>query len=305
LLGLGFPTLNTSLGDAGHFFSLFKRPYWFAKSSPFVFELLYAWSRIIVPAAVLLSCVGFFIKKEKITSLFFASTALALLLSAWLLRSWIVFPDVASYEQGDFPLRLVKMSMLFLMPFAMYAVADAMRRVAHIKQKNISYAIRACFVVGATIILTLSLYLSYPQHNPKARFPGLNVTASDFHAVEWIHAQHETNDYIVLANQLVSAAALTKYSFIQYFDTPSGPLFYYSVPTGGPLYKAYGRMLYEEQKREYMEATMELAGVDTAYFVVNSYWGNSRAIIEGAKQSADAWQNIDDDAIWIFIYKKK
>ena len=42
-------------------------------------------------------------------------------------------------------------------------------------------------------------------------------------------------DYIVLSDQLISAAALTKYSFAKYYDTPKGQLFDYSLPTGGLL----------------------------------------------------------------------
>ena len=154
------------------------------------------------------------------------------------------------------------------------------------------------------VILTLALYLSYPQRNVKARFPGYNVTASDFTAAEWIHAQNSEYNYVVLSDQLVSAAALTKYSFAKYFDTPQGQLFYYSIPTGGEMYKYYGKMIYEGQKREYMESAMQTVGVEKAYFVVNKYWANAEKIIAGAKQTADAVEVIDDN-VWIFEYNKK
>ncbi|MFH1286714.1 MAG: hypothetical protein ABII02_03100, partial [Candidatus Magasanikbacteria bacterium] len=70
------------------------------------------------------------------------------------------------------------------------------------------------------------------------------------------------------------------------------------------LYAEYGRMLYQGQQRQFMESAMDLAGVDKAYFVINSYWANSQNIIEGAKKSADSWQIIDDGKIWIFTYSK-
>lgn len=148
----------------------------------------------------------------------------------------------------------------------------------------------------------ISLYLSYPQRNIKARFPGLNVTDNDFKAVEWIHNRHNQYDYIVLSNQLVSAAALTNYSFAKYFSSPYGEIFYYSVPTGGLLYKQYGKMLYEGQKREYMIEAMNLVNVKKSYFIVNSYWANADKIIEGAKKTANAWLIIDGGKVWIFEY---
>lgn len=295
-LGLGLPTLAAS--PLAHFLALFERPYWYAQHAPVIFELLYTSSRGIVPIVILLALVGLFvIKKRRFISLFFLTAASSVFLSAWLLRSSIIFPDVAAYEQGDFPLRLIKLSLVFLLPFAMYALHKIMENIS---LKRILYITCAVF---ATLFLTLSLYLSYPQHNPKARFPGLNVTATDVEAVRRIHNRHEAYDYIVLANQLVSAAALTEYSFAQYIPTEQGEIFYYSIPTGGPLYTQYGRMLYEGQKREYMETAMDLAGVDTAYFVLNTYWAHAPAIIDGAKKTADSWETIDDD-VWIFTYTR-
>lgn len=295
------PTLSNPLIHTGEFLTLFARPYWYAVSSPIRFELLYAWQRLIVPIAILGSIVGFFLlQKKKCEPLlwFFPCMAIALFISAWFLVSWIHFPEVVAYEQGDYPLRLVKTSFLFLLPFGMYALKEWLGQIKKTLPKNTAVAlIAAC-------LLTLSLYLSYPQRNIKARFPGYNVTAANVHAVEWIHDRHDSYDYIVLSDQLVSAAALTKYSFAKYFDTPTGQMFYYSIPTGGLLYEQFGNMIYRGQRRDSMTRAMELAGVETGYFVVTPYWANASAIIEGAKKTADSWEMIDDGGVWIFVYKK-
>ncbi len=235
-------------------------------------------------------------------ALFIAMT-LGLIVDAWILRSVIVFPNVIVYEQGDYPLRLLKSSLLFLLPFTMYGAYILYTSImGYVKNKK--QLITVSIVILISIFLTFSFYFSYPQKNPKARFPGFNVSASDIHAVEYIHDLHADYDYIVLSNQLVSAAALTEYSFAKHFNSPLGELFYYSVPTGGPLYTYYGKMIYEGQKREYMIDAINLAGVDTAYFVVNKYWANSANIIEGAKLSADTSKEIDNGNVWVFEYKK-
>ena len=62
-------------------------------------------------------------------------------------------------------------------------------------------------------------------------------------------------------------------------------------------------MLYQGQKREYMEAAMDLVGVDTSYFVLNSYWANADEIIEGAKKTADSWEVVGDGDVWVFVYE--
>lgn len=301
--GHALPTLVNPLAKIPDFLALIARPYWYAERSPLVFELLYLWQWLITPAYILLAIFGFIKHKAEtnIHLLFIAMTA-GLIIDAWILRSVIVFPNVIIYEQGDYPLRLLKSSLLFLLPFAMYgAYMLYALAIDKIKKKQL---VNIVLIILMSILLTLSLYFAYPQKNPKVRFPGFNVSQSDINAVHWIHDRHADYEYIVLANQLVSAAALTEYSFAQNFNSTLGELFYYSVPTGGPLYQYYGKMIYEGQKREYMEEAMGIAGVDTVYFVVNKYWHNSEKIIEGAKITANEWQSIDDGNVWVFVYKK-
>ncbi len=302
--GAGLPQFTNPILSINKFFELFARPYWYAKNTPLIYELLYFWQSLITPVAVAMGIIGFvqYQKKHKNKLLYiFPVSIFGFIISAWLLRSWIIFPDVVSYEQGDFPLRLVKASILFLLPFAGYFIYSIINWGENYKFKKIFFVKILLF---SSVILMVSLYLSYPQRNIKARFPGLNVTATDFKAVEWIHNKNPEYNYIVLANQLVSAAALTDYSFAKYYQTPNGEIFYYSVPTGGLLYQQYGKMLYEGQKREYMDKAMDLAGVNKSYFIINSYWANSDQIIEGAKKTADAWLIMDGGKVWIFEYNK-
>ncbi len=300
-IGGKIPTFGNPFTHISSFLDLFKDPYWYAKSSPLRFEILYFFEKIIIPIVLLLALFGFvqYRKKEKSLLVWiFPLSALALFIDAWLLRSWIIFPDVVAYEQGDYPLRLIRSSIIFLLPFAMYGFAFLYEMIKNKKQlKNIFVF---CLI---PLSLTLALYLSYPQRNIKARFPGYNVTKSDFNAVQWIHNQNSEYNYIVLSDQLVSASALTEYSFAKYFDTPLGQLFYYSIPTGGEMYKYYGKMIYEGQKREYMIEAMNIVNVNKAYFVVNKYWANAEKIIAGASKTADRMQIIDDN-IWIFEYKR-
>ncbi|PIZ95203.1 MAG: hypothetical protein COX81_01505 [Candidatus Magasanikbacteria bacterium CG_4_10_14_0_2_um_filter_37_12] len=345
------PQFTNSLTQFPLFLELFRCPYWYLTHAPLLYEIIYAWQWLIIPTALTLCVGGFLMIKKKIPAIYlFPLTTIALFLSAWFLRSWIVFPDVVSYEQGDYPMRLLKTSLIFILPFGMYMIHRALKHLNTLAQKQFNHltikqlstqktAFTFMLVTIISTVIMLSLYFSYPQRNIKSRFPGFNVTASDFEAVEWIYKQETdfsfspaldmnqstmtegvilglmdgTNliekkphefDYIVLSNQLVSAAALTKYSFAKYFQTNHGEIFYYAIPTGGDLYRQYGKMLYEGQKRAYMNDAMEIAGVNKAYFVINNYWANANKIIEGAKMSADSWEVIGDGDVWIFVYKK-
>ena len=323
------PTFTNPLSSLPYFLELFARPYWYLENALIIYELLYTWQLLIIPIAISLCFAGFFISKKKLKAEYlFPIATISFFLSAWLLRSWIVFPDVVSYEQGDYPLRLLKTSLIFILPFGTFMIYKILANLQTYKLTNLSKTRKTAMTITLVTIISaslmLSFYFSYPQRNIKSRFPGFNITAADFQAVEWIHEREKKTfrsigridgpslflstqvaeiDYIVLSNQLVSASALTKYSFAKYFQTESGEIFYYSIPTGGKLYQQYGKMLYEGQKREYMEDAMQIAGVDKAYFVVNSYWANADKIIEGAKESADGWEVINNQ-VWIFIYEK-
>jgi len=303
------PQINNPIEKIPQFLELFARPYWYAKTSPIYFELLYVFERLIVPIVLGLAIVGAFTlgKEKKNKHLWiFTTSFFGFFVSAFTLAGTIVFPDVVAYEQKDYPLRLIRVSILFLLPAAMYGAAILTEKIQTLKiitkNKKIFFALA---LLGLSVVLTTVLYLSYPQRNAKSRFPGFNVTSSDIQTVEFIHNRQPDYNYIVLSNQLVSAAALEKYSFAKYFPTSHGELFYYAIPTGGKLYEYYGKMIYQGQKREYMEEAMNVVGVRRAYFVVNKYWANSDRIVAGAKQTADEYFSIDDGKAWVFVYTKK
>ena len=83
-------------------------------------------------------------------------------------------------------------------------------------------------------------------------------------------------------------------------------MFYYAIPSGSPLARLFDKMLYEGQKREYMEEAMRVAEVPHAFFVVPSYWDRADSIVRGAKATADAWTEITRGrtTLWIFTYDR-
>jgi hypothetical protein len=293
------PQISNPISKFSSFASLFEKPYWYAKKSFLHLEILYLWQKIYPVIFLAVAGAGMYLKRKNLSTKMFIAGFIGMILSAYFLRSFIIFPDVAQYEQGDYPLRTIKASFLFLLPFAIFMAELIIKKILNINKK-----LFVILIAAISALLMIALYLSYPQHNDKARFPGLNVTKSDFNTVEYIHNENPEINYIVLANQLVSAAALEKYSFAKYFKQNNEEIFYYSLPTGGKLYQFYGKMLYEGQKREYMESAMRLAGVKKSYFVLNSYWANADKIIENAKKTADSWQIIDNGNVWVFVYNE-
>lgn len=302
------PTIINPFSKLDLFLNYFHHPYWYAARAPWYFQLLYVWEWLIPIVAILMCVIGFIKDKTKTTlDYLFPLTTLAFWLSGFLLRSWIVFPDVHAMEQGDYPLRLLKTGLLFLLPWGIFSLIFYGEKLwNYVRDRSYLKSVR---ILGLTVLmitsflLTLSFYLSYPQWNQKVKFPGYNVSASDFKAVEWIHNDNTDYDYIVLTNPITSVAALQEYSFAKYFKTPQGEISYYSIPSGGSLFSLYTEMWMQGQKRETMVKAMNLVGVKKAYFVIPSYWTHFNSIVEGAKKTANDWKMIDDGKLYIFFYK--
>lgn len=222
--------------------------------------------------------------------------ALALLLS-YFLSSHISFKFLIGYERGDYLNRILLTSLLFSIPFialAFYGFIDKLMR------KNLTIKIAFLFFAGS--LISAGLYFNYPRYDPYFNSHGYSVGTSDIAAVSWINNSAKNDDYIVLANQQVSAAALHEFGFKKYFNTVDEETFYYPIPTGGALYQFYLDMVYKKPSRETMLKAMELTGVNEAYFVLNNYWWAFPKILAEAKLEADSFKEFDNNKIYVFKY---
>ncbi|MCH8049291.1 hypothetical protein IH979_01100 [Patescibacteria group bacterium] len=218
------------------------------------------------------------------------------IINYWLLSTTLEFSFLIEYERTNYAERLLIISMLFLIPHVGIALAGIMDHFkARPKILSTSVAILLALMVLANV------YGAYPRHDNYARSAGFNVGESDIDAVYAINETGGEQDYIVLANQAVSAAALETFGFKQYYKDD---IFYYPIPTGGILYNYYLEMADEGPRRETALEAMDVAGVDLAFFVINDYWWQSEIIREHAKQEADDWFSTGDDAVTVFVYRR-
>jgi hypothetical protein len=218
--------------------------------------------------------------------------AVALLAAVAVLRSGFVFEDVIGYEQANYAARLYETALLALSPLVLAAFAwwwKALSKTdAHVR------FFHALLFAGVTAALA---YGWFPRLDEYEWSRGYSPSKQDVDAVRWING-HAIGTYVVLANQSVSAAALREYGFRTYY----GEQFYYSIPTGAPLYQHYLNMAYGGAPRSEMEAAMSETGVPTAFFVIDKYWTDAPKIIEAAKKTAVDWQEIDGGELYVFRY---
>lgn len=209
----------------------------------------------------------------------------------------IDFSFLISYEQSDFAARLLVLIPLFLVPL----VAKALERIGdRVTRQSVGAIFVAMGIVA--LITAANAYGAYPRHDGYARSAGFNVTQHDIDTVHAIDRREGDVDYVVLANQAVSAAAVQAFGFRKYYQ---GDVFYYPIPTGGPLYDIYLDMVDDAATRENAQQAMDLAGVNTAYLVVNDYWWQSDRVVEQAKREADDWFALGDGAVTVFVFTRQ
>ena len=230
----------------------------------------------------------------------FLITALVLIGDGLLLKRLIPFSFLITYERSSYADRLFELGAFFLIPF----VAVTLHRFYKRLLTTQPIIVAAWMLLVASFYVT-GLYLTYPRFDTYAYDRGYSTSSHDLKAVRAIDEQAKT-PYIVLANQAVSAAALRELGFKAYYpgqgSVAGQQVFFYPIPTGGPLYQKYLAMVYQSPSRATALEAMNLAGVSEAYFVLNDYWFNAKGIAEAAQKIADSWQVIDGGKVYIFKY---
>jgi hypothetical protein len=233
-------------------------------------------------------------KNHKLIKIFLLAFFL-LLVNSLLLFFFIKFDFLIDYEQGDFSWRLFNLASLFLIPFALYLLGRLINSIWSLKSVSLLLPI-----FTASIFLA-SLYFSYPRQDIFYYTRGFNTSLHDFKAVKYLD-QITADDYVVLANQQVGAAALSVFGF-RYFQNK---YFFYSIPTGGPLYKIFVKMAYEGKiNSETAKEAMDLTGAKVVYLYLNDYWFNIKTLLPLLKREADELIKLEDGKVWVGKFVKK
>jgi hypothetical protein len=303
LVNKGSLIFKNPLNNISNFLQVFQRPHYIMiERGPDLLKLLYYYRDTIKPLAILIIIIGLFISlkkyQEKITY-FFISTFLSLFLSAFIIITSIEFKDVISYDQKLYGTRLLDLSLILFLPFFVIALRELF---LIIKNKLIWQIIISIFFA---LLLTISWFFTYPTRDNISLYTGQNLRKADVEAVKFINERNNNNnnkDYIVLTNQAVATAALQEFSFNGYLDTPEGLQYFYSIPTGGPLYQYFRKMAYVKASRQWMEEAMKFAGVKKSYFIHTDYWSPAAQIRDDAKKDADNWWELDGGRVWVYEY---
>lgn len=292
---------NTSAASSADWSNLF----YYNPSFNLLWDTIYLWAFNLKAVFVTVCLFGFWQAKKHST----ISTMPYVLIIVFSVGTWVVlrsaniFNFLISYEQNLFAARFLTLGAIASLPFFISGVAFMLNKIP--RHSRAAFQIVTIFL---TIIGLISLYTTYPRFDNFQYDRGYSTGAADIAAVNAIHQNAAGRDYVVLANQATSAAALRELGFYKYYnrvDQPTGEqIFFYPIPTGGSLYQIYLEMVYTAPTREVAENAIALTGVDTVYLVLNDYWFNSEEIAEMAKTQTDEYWQVEND-IWVFKFSKQ
>ncbi|MBU4421473.1 hypothetical protein KKB41_00735 [Patescibacteria group bacterium] len=258
----------------------------FKQNFNFWLDIFYLAQYLLLPAIIILALWAARKYKKQISQfplhIFLISTA-----SFFITRIFIDFSYLIDYEQKNYPERIFYISILFLAPYFILAV-----------QKMYSYisspppfkggarggsVLKLFFACLFALLITTNFYLTYPRYDDYQNDKGKNITSWMINSVNKIKKDASDNDYVVLSDQTISATALKIDGFKKYYNTPLGEVFYYPIPTGGPLYNEFLNLIYNNAGYRAVQNARTLTGAERAYVALPSYWENYEKIKEGLK----------------------
>lgn len=258
-------------------------------------DLTYLWSKLL--PLISFSLVALAITKFKSIhhNLNFFVLIFALTTTGYLLLFIFArFTNLTPNEQFFYTTRLWDLSKLWLWPLLIYGGYYFGQLIPQIFQRPV------LVILGGALLLTAGFYLSYPRLDLYNKDTAYNTTPDDLTAVTSI-VNNALDDYIVLANQAVAAAAIDLYGFNKYYQGN----FYYPVPTGtNPLYQIYLEASERNiPTRDIIKKASDIAGVKVVYLVLNQYWSGFDKLTAVADTEAnDKWE-INNTKVKIYKYQ--
>ncbi|MBU2566460.1 hypothetical protein KKG46_02775, partial [Patescibacteria group bacterium] len=260
-----------------------------------------AWASLIglsLPLlGLLLSILSFYLVKQerKLIGVLILS-AFILIFSAGFLENVSDFAFLIQYERGDYALRLVQIAVFILLLGGASAMGFVVERI---RKAPAIVSLLAILMIGG--IGAANAHNTLPRHDAAQASRGWSTGQADVDAVHWIDRTASGREYTVLSNQSVSAAAIREFGFKRYADD----VFFYPIPTGGPLYATYLRMTYEDPSVDTVREAAKLGKSDLVFVVINDYWWKASELNEQISLLADQEWSIKDGKIMIYVFDFK
>jgi hypothetical protein len=244
---------------------------------------------------LVIAMVGFFLPlKVKRRTVMFLIGAGSLMFAAGLLEHASDFSLLIQYEKGAYANRLMQIGIMLLVLAGIPSLSHALEKI----RSSIPIATLVLLLfVGA--IGAANAHNALPRHDSVQPSRGWSTGRAEIDAVRWIDRTAKERNYTVLANQSVSAAAVNEFGFKRY---TTDNVFFYPIPTGGPLYEIYLKMTYEDPSIETVKEASRLGRSNLVFVVINDYWWKADELNEQISKIADEEWIIDEGKIMIYKF---
>lgn len=231
-------------------------------------------------------------KQERLTLSFLTLGGTCLGIAGIVLSQTGEFSFLIDYERGNYAERLFLLALLVFIPVAISGWEILWERLYLTPPFLLTFWI---LFLGA--IISGQVYNALPRHDAAVIGHGWSVGASDIETVRFIDRDAQNKPYTVLANQSVSAAAVSQLGFKRYVND----VFFYPIPTGGPLYQLFLEATAEPSLVPIRKAA-ELGKSSRVYLVVNTYWWNANQVNNDYTALADRAWSVRNGASMIFQF---
>lgn len=250
----------------------------------------------LAPLLLLIGAVLAILRDRTRRTAWIASLAVAsgLWLASLFLKHAGEFTFLIDYERGDYPERLLTVSLLILLPAACVGFGLLLKN----RLPTRTPALAACLLGCVVIFATGQVYNAFPRHDASQTGHGWNTSRSDFEAARFIDRDAAGEPYTVLANQSVSAAAVATLGFKRY----AGDIFFYPIPTGGPLYQTFLRVTGNAPSTDDIKEAASLGQSRLVYVVLNKYWWDAELVAQRLSALTDAKWSFGQEAVTVYRF---
>ncbi|MDO8598838.1 MAG: hypothetical protein Q7S02_01905, partial [bacterium] len=237
------------------------------------------------------------------------------LMAAACVAATVTIPTLLAEEQTQFPLRLVQLAALLAMPLVGIGLGTMLDRL-----RGRLPQLTAAVAIG--VVATFTLLLAYPRDDAQARSGLWSVSTSDIAAVHAITEDADGTSYVVLANQMLGAAAIREFGFRpahvvcaedefangRESTNNCSEILAFPLPAGGPIARRYWEYVSQEPtpcfslsdghrrvegveqclSRTPIDSAMDLVGAERAYVILHDYWRNYALLAATTSAMADA-----------------
>ena len=246
---------------------------------------------IVLTVGAIIACMRD--KERRSAWLLFIVLAAGALLAGFFLRMAGDFSFLIDYERTSFDDRIFTMAELLLLIPALAGFAVYFENF--FQRRNAFHLIAILLFLEAW--QGAQAYLALPRHDATVVGHGWSVGSADQEAVRWIDQNADGQPYTALANQSTGAAAIEAFGFKRY----ATDIFYYSIPTGGPLYQLYLRVT-REPSHALMEEAARLGKSDLVYVVLNEYWWDAEHVAARLSLLADQTHETQNGKVKIYKF---